>query len=108
MKFRKNIKIISVTTSVLLILMFLLPVIFPKTISEKAKELLNKTITGKLDFQKVSLSFFEHFPNLTVSIYNFSLTGSAPFEKDTLVSRSWDKSNNEPQLHHIRRVGKTF
>jgi len=86
MKFRKSIKIISLIISVLLILMFLLPVVFPRTISEKAKELVNKTITGKLDFQKVSLSFFEHFPNLTVSIYNFTLTGSAPFEKDTLAA----------------------
>ncbi|OFY39230.1 MAG: hypothetical protein A2X18_04210 [Bacteroidetes bacterium GWF2_40_14] len=86
MKFRKSIKIISLIISVLLILMFLLPVVFPRTISEKAKELVNKTISGKLDFGKVGLSFFEHFPNLTVSIYNFSLTGSAPFEKDTLAS----------------------
>ncbi len=86
MKFRKSIKIVSLIISALLIMMFLLPVVFPRTISEKAKELVNKTITGKLDFRKVSLSFFEHFPNLTVSLYNFSLTGSAPFEKDTLAA----------------------
>ena len=70
----------------ILLIMIALPFIFPQTIIEKTKGLINTSINGKLDFKKIKLSLFNNFPNLTVTIYDFSLMGSAPFEKDTLVS----------------------
>jgi AsmA protein len=40
----------------------------------------------KLAFSGTNLSFFKKFPALTLTLNDFSLTGSAPFEADTLVS----------------------
>lgn len=63
-----------------------LPVLFPGKVEEKIKNWANQTINANLNFSKARLSFFEHFPTLTLTLHDFTLTGSAPFEKDTLVA----------------------
>lgn len=70
----------------MLALLFVLPVLFPGTIAEQIKAWTNESIDGKLDFSKTSLSFFDHFPSLTLTLHDFSLTGSAPFASDTLLA----------------------
>ena len=82
----KILKITGISIFSILALMFLLPMIFPGTVSKKIKEWTNKSINGELNFSKARLSFFNHFPSLTLTLYNFTLKGSAPFEKDTLIS----------------------
>lgn len=68
-----------------LLLLYLLPLLFPGTISAEVKKVANKSLDSKLDFTKSKLSFFTHFPSLTVSLDEFSLMGSAPFKNDTLL-----------------------
>ena len=82
----KTLKITGITIGSLLILLFALPWLFPQTVSNKIKQFANGSINGKLDFSKTSLSFFKHFPNLTLTLYDLDLHGSAPFDKDTLVA----------------------
>lgn len=82
----KTLKIIGVTIGSILLLMFLLPVLFPKTITKKIKELTNNSLNGQLNFSGTSLSFFKRFPELTLTLEDFSLKGSAPFQQDTLVA----------------------
>ena len=66
--------------------MFVLPMLFPEKVATQIKSWANQSIEGELNFSKVRLSFFRHFPNLTLSLYDYSLTGSAPFAKDTLAA----------------------
>lgn len=68
-----------------LLLLFLIPLLFPGTVSEQVKAFANKSLAGELNFSKSKLSFFTHFPSLTVSLDDFSLKGSAPFQNDTLL-----------------------
>ena len=82
----KILKITGITIASILLLLFLLPILFPGTIGEKVKNFANERLKGELNFSKVRLSFFSHFPSFTVSLYDFSLKGSAPFTKDTLVA----------------------
>jgi len=82
----KILKVTGISLLSILVLMFLLPLLFPASVSKKIKEWTNSSINGELNFSKVRLSFFNHFPSLTLTLYNFNLKGSAPFEKDTLVS----------------------
>lgn len=82
----KLLKICGITIASILALLFLLPILFPGKVEEKIKDWANQTINAKLNFSKARLSFFEHFPTLTLTLHDFSLTGSAPFEKDTLVA----------------------
>lgn len=66
--------------------MIVLPIIFPGPIKERMKSLSKEMVKSEINFKEADLSFFKHFPNLTFTIYDFSMKGSAPFENDTLVS----------------------
>ena len=70
----------------ILVALFLAPILFPGTVTEKVKSWANSSLDGELNFSRVRLSFFNHFPSLTVTLHDFSLKGSAPFKKDILVS----------------------
>ncbi|MFT3948969.1 MAG: AsmA-like C-terminal region-containing protein [Agriterribacter sp.] len=76
----------GISIASILALLFILPFIFPEAISKKIKAFANESITSKLDFSSASLSFFNHFPSLTLTIQDVSILGSAPFQKDTLVN----------------------
>ena len=82
----KILKIAGITFGSILLLLFLLPYFFPGTIAQKIKELANNSINGELNFSDARLSFFNHFPALTLTLYNVELKGSAPFKKDTLIA----------------------
>lgn len=81
----KILKWIGIAIASILLLMFLLPIIFPGTIAQQVKVFANKSLDGELNFTKSRLSFFAHFPSLTVSLDELSLKGSAPFKNDTLL-----------------------
>ena len=82
----KIIKIAGLVIISLLLLLFLLPYLFPTTISTKIKTFVNTSIKGELNFSSARLSFFNHFPTLTLTLYDFTLKGSAPFQKETLIA----------------------
>ncbi len=79
-------KITGISVGSLLLLMFLLPILFPGPVERKIKAWVNHSITGEFNFSKARLSFFRHFPSLTLTMYDFSLKGSAPFANDTLLA----------------------
>ena len=82
----KILKITGIAFGSILLLLFLLPYLFPGTIAQKIKDLANESINGKLNFSDARLSFFNHFPALTLTLYNVDLNGSAPYQKDTLLA----------------------
>lgn len=79
-------KITGISISSLLLLLYLLPILFPGTIGNKIKSWANASLDGEINFSKVRLSFFDEFPSFTFSLHDFTLKGSAPFKKDTLVA----------------------
>ncbi|WP_343693261.1 AsmA-like C-terminal region-containing protein [Chitinophaga sp.] len=81
-------KVISLSFGGVIVLLFILPLLFPKAVSNKIKTWANNSITSELNFSKARLSFFNHFPSLTLTLYDFSLKGSTPFEQDTLMVAS--------------------
>ena len=82
----KILKWTGISVAAILLLMFLIPLIFPGTIAQQVKVFANKSLDGELNFTKSKLSFFTHFPSLTVSLDELSLKGSTPFKNDTLLS----------------------
>src|SRR6476469_5678861 len=83
---KKMLKITGISIGSILLLMFLLPMLFPDFVAGKIKLWANDVITTKLDFSKARLSFFNHFPSLTLTLHDVSLMGSAPYAKDTLLN----------------------
>jgi AsmA protein len=69
-----------------LALMFITPFVFSDKIKEQVKKTANKKLNGELNYSDAKVSFFTHFPSLTLTLNDFSLYGSAPFQKEKLVT----------------------
>nr|WP_294923263.1 AsmA family protein [uncultured Flavobacterium sp.] len=81
----KTAKISGIVIASILLLLFLIPLLFPGTVASEVKKIANERLDSKVEFSKSKFSFFTHFPSLTVSLDDLSLTGSAPFKNDTLL-----------------------
>lgn len=79
-------KITGITFGSIILLMFLMPILFPGKIAQEVKAFANKKLNGELNFKEAKLSFFNHFPSLTLTLTDFSLKGSAPYQKETLIA----------------------
>ena len=82
----KGLKITAITIFTLLLMMFLFPIVFPGKIAKEVKGFANEKLEGELNFSEAKLSFFNHFPSLTLTLKNFKLNGSAPYKNETLIS----------------------
>jgi AsmA protein len=81
-------KALKITGSILvafLLILILTPFLFQERIEREVKNLANRKLKSELNFTKMDLSFFSHFPNLTLTLTGFSLKSSSPFDKDTLI-----------------------
>jgi AsmA protein len=78
-------KITGITAGSLLLLLFLLPYLFPGFVSDKIRQWARHSVQAELHFSRARLSFFRHFPALTLSLDEVKLNGSTPFEKETLL-----------------------
>jgi AsmA protein len=83
---KRTLKFTGITLLSVLLLMFLIPYLFPGPINRKIDEWANQNINGHITFSRTRLSFFKHFPALSLSLYDVTLKGSAPFENDTLIA----------------------
>ena len=79
-------KVSGITLVSFLILLFLAPYLFPDTVGKEIKRWTNQSIKGDLNFTQARLSFFTHFPSLTLTLYDVDLKGSVPYQQDTLLS----------------------
>ncbi|CAC9973210.1 AsmA family protein [Flavobacterium panici] len=81
----KILKWTGIVIAGILLLLFLVPLLFPGKVASEVKKIANERLDTKLEFSKSKLSFFTHFPSLTVSLDDISMTGSKPFSSDTLL-----------------------
>jgi AsmA protein len=82
----KILKYTGITLVTLLALMFVTPFVFSDKIEEQVKKTANQKLAGELNYSEAKVSFFEHFPSLTLTLKKFNLDGSAPFQNEKLVS----------------------
>ena len=83
---KKLIKFTVVVLSVLTLSAFLIPVLFKDKILKLVKVEINKNVLAKVDFKNLHLSFLRHFPKLSITLEDVSITGFNDFKKDTLLS----------------------
>lgn len=82
----KILKISGITIIILFLLMFIGPILFSDTIKEEVKKYANIKLEGDLNYVDANLSFFKHFPSLTLTLDKTVLKGSAPFEKENFIT----------------------
>ena len=86
---KKTIKISLISFVAIILILFTLiltPIIFKDKFAQIVKSTVNKSLKTELTFSELEVSFFHHFPRLTITLKDFSLKSSAPFTNDTLVS----------------------
>lgn len=82
----KVLKYVGITLVSLLAFMFIAPYVFVDKINAEIKKIANEKLNAKLDYSESTISFFNHFPSLTVSLGQFKLNGSAPYENEKLIT----------------------
>lgn len=72
----------------ILIAMITIPIIFKDDIKKAIDDVVAESVNADVyfDTDKFGLSFFSHFPSLTVKLEDFGVVNHAPFKGDTLVS----------------------
>lgn len=83
--FLKFLKYTGISLLTILALMFIAPYLFADKIKEQVKKTANEKLNGKLNYTDANVSFFSHFPSLTLTLNDFTLNGSAPFQNEKLV-----------------------
>ena len=85
---KKFLKISGISFGVvilLLLLMLVSPFLFKDKLAAVVKSTANKKLKTELNFSGIDVSFFHYFPNLTVTLSDFTMKSSAPFTQDTLI-----------------------
>jgi hypothetical protein len=81
---KKILKVVGAVLLALLLVLIALPFVFKGKIFELVKSEINKTLDAKVEFEHPGLNFFRNFPNASISLDNFYVTGINEFEGDTL------------------------
>lgn len=82
----KLVKVLGISFAIVLLAMVLFPIVFPNKIADEVKSFANSKLKGELNFAEANISFFNHFPSLTLTLNQFSLNGSAPYKSEKLLS----------------------
>lgn len=85
-KLKKFLKIFFITILILIGLLFATPYIFKGKIVAIVKKEINKNLTAKVDFKEVDISFFRHFPKVSIGLDSLQVIGTGYFLGDTLLS----------------------
>lgn len=82
---KKTMKIVGITLGVILLLLLILPFAFQGKLAKLVKEEGNKMLNAQFDFRTLNISLLRNFPSASVSLEDFWLKGTGPFENDTLI-----------------------
>lgn len=83
---RKSFKITAIVLLAVVILMVVLPMAFSGKLGDIVKREANAMLNCRVDFTKLDISLFRHFPNLSLELDNFSVMGVGEFEGKTLAA----------------------
>jgi AsmA protein len=79
-------KYTGITFVVILGLLFLTPIVFADQIKDQIKKTANEKLSAELNYSDVSISFFHHFPSLTLTLNDLKLNGSAPYKNEKFIT----------------------
>ncbi|MBF4506774.1 hypothetical protein IRZ83_08835 [Flavobacterium sp. JLP] len=79
-------KYLGITFAVILALLFLTPIVFADKIKEQIKKTANEKLSAELNYSDVSVSFFRHFPSLTLTLSDLNLNGSTPYKNEKFIT----------------------
>jgi hypothetical protein len=82
----KILKTTGITLPILVACLWTAPYLFKGKISHLVNATVNKNLKAHVNFSDVDISWFRHFPNITVGLDNLNVICVGEFQGDTLVS----------------------
>lgn len=83
---RKILYVSAATVSVVLAALLVVPLLFKGRISALAHAEVERAVDAQVAWGDVGLTFFRHFPDLTLRLDDLTVVGNEPFAGDTLLS----------------------
>jgi len=83
---KKALKILGISILILLVILIASPFIFQSQIKDMVRDIVNKNVNAKVEFDDVNLSFLSSFPKANVTIDNLKITNLEPFKDETLAA----------------------
>ena len=92
---KKVLKYTGLVMLSLIVIIILIPVLFKGKILATVKEQINNNLEARVEFKDLDISWFRHFPRLTLGLEDVSIAGKGEFEGDTLLqAKYFDASVN--------------
>lgn len=85
-KVKKILKITLIVIAAIVLLAVASAFVFRDRITALVKTEINKNLNARVDFGEVDISFFRHFPRVSLGLDNLQVTGTGVFQDDTLLS----------------------
>lgn len=82
---KKLLKYLLITVVLIFAILLSAPFLFKNQIMELVRNTANQHLTANVDFLDVRLSLIRNFPDFTLDVYDFSITGRDTFADVTLV-----------------------
>lgn len=79
-------RVAGIALVLLLAVLIIVPIALKPKIGDIVKSEANGMINARLDFDKLNISLFRHFPHASIELKDFQLTGIDRFEGDTIVA----------------------
>ena len=84
--FKKVLKIALIVVVTLFAVALAVPYVFKSQIVTLIKKEINKKLTATVNFKDVDISFFRHFPKVSIGLDELQVIGTGQFLTDTLIS----------------------
>ncbi|MFV0191150.1 MULTISPECIES: AsmA family protein [unclassified Empedobacter] len=82
----KVIKITGFSLGGIILVLYVSPYFFKDQINEGIKSIAENYVKTEIEFKDLDISFFNHFPKLTVTLTDSSIKGSTPYQTENLIS----------------------
>ena len=85
-KLMKVLKITGFSLGGIALVLYVSPYFFKDQINDGIKEIAKDYVKTEIEFKDLDISFFNHFPKLTVTLTDSSIKGSEPYQTENLIS----------------------
>ena len=82
----KILKTAGITLLTLITFVWAAPYLFKGKISQLVRSAAHKNLRAQVNFSDLDISWFRHFPNITIGLDNLNVTCVGEFQGDTLLS----------------------
>ena len=83
---KRTLVVLGTLLALVLVLLLVLPLLFRDQIAARVKVAVNQNLAARVDWRAAGVTFFRHFPNLTLRLDDLTVANQGHFSGDTLAA----------------------